>query len=210
MVSISSALQLGSKYTLNHGWSEPCSYSYHPGPYASDRVILDNSFYNVRGRSRLCLHRLHHLRLLPSEAELVNSTKKANMQSLTQNSILMQLIRLRQSHESSTLHMNVMRKYPMSHQQTPQSNLVLCYQTSPPLVTTEKWYETALRDLGRTMRDSAWMDEKSCGKEDWYCVAGTVAAIEHNNMLGAMVDSQHETGIYSRFTATHTTIISTH
>ena len=182
----------------NHGWSEPCSYSYHPGPYASDRVILDNSLLQ---RSWTVTPMFTPTPPSPAasigsgigefyqEGQYAVTYTEFHPDAVDSPQTVTRIVSV--AHECDEEVPNELPADP--HNPTWFSAI----QTSPPLVSTEKWYETALRDLGRTMRDSAWMDEKSCGKEDWYCVAGTVAAIEHNNMLGAMVDSQHETGIYS-------------
>lgn len=70
-------------------------------------------------------------------------------------------------------------------------------QTSQPLSADEKWYESAIRDIGKTSIDHGWLDARSCDNEDWHCIAGTVTAVEHNNVLGSMVDAQHATGIFS-------------
>ena len=70
-------------------------------------------------------------------------------------------------------------------------------QTSPPTAATEKWWETGLRDLGRTMKDDTWTENRNCADEDWHCIAATSVAIKHNNMLGTMADKQNELRMYS-------------
>ena len=96
----------------NHGWSEPCSYSYHPGPYAwgtynIGRLIVSTTFVDGHG----CLHQLHHLRLLPSEAEC-RILPRRPICMITYTEFHPDAVDSPQTaHESSTLHMNVMRRY---------------------------------------------------------------------------------------------------
>ena len=64
-----------------------------------------------------------------------------------------------------------------------------------PTMTGEKWYDSAIRDLGLTMKHDDWMKTRNCGEDDWNCHAATVVGIQHNNWLGSFAKSQAQLGI---------------